>query len=544
MKAPTQSTLESDLCIASMGGAHINMPYHNIDDDKAFQVLITNETAMLVKFAICEMRDEIFGRRRFFVCFVSYLSTGMVYRCDICEDLRKIFDTTTFAFVLRQAHHSLPREELQITTMGCCTSSPYSKRIYDRDSADLDEDEEGFPVRTFGVFRAGSNLIPDDCGALPSAYGQEYLATNSDLILYEAEIDQGYGYRCLRLEYCCLLCPWGWLYVLSHGLSKVCVHCTCDEACCWLRKEYSTRTFFRIYPNRIAVNHPKVRWPWGYLGCGSWNADGVLNHPFDRGAFGFSTVHCGIIDYLLGCWPVYGGTVARHRCQCNGPVWNRMCTDCGGCWCDEWVCQICFCTYRYSGLANPEEVAFACSIALQAYFEGRQLDPGDMVECIKFWRENLSEEYDPVGRKRPVCCEPYLTPCCTCRLCYDCTHRPRKIPYHDDDVTPQMKQVSAEFMVGDEPTSSLYAHVLARYLRSTKHTTDWLSSRMIDTTSTKVLFVGRLCAGYLAAGACLDREVVVSVPRAARTVIARLASQRRLVRYTMSMMNSMRPLYS
>ena len=218
--------------------------------------------------------------------------------------------------------------------MGCCASSPYAKRVYHRDPGDLDEVE--IPARTFGTFRAGSNLIPDDCGALPGAYLDKYLPTNSDVVLYEAEMDQGYGFRCLRLEYFCLFCPWGWLYIVSKGLNKICVHCTCDEACCWLRKEYSTRSFFRIYPNRISINQPKVRWPFGYLGCGSWNADNVLNHPFDRGAFGFSVVHCGVIDYLLACWPVYGGTMARHRCQCNGPAWNRMFTDCGGCWCEEW----------------------------------------------------------------------------------------------------------------------------------------------------------------------------------------------------------------
>lgn len=35
------------------------------------------------------------------------------------------------------------------------------------------------------------------------------------------------------------------------------------------------------------------------------------------------------INYLCCIWPVYGETLARQRCQCNGPLWNRMFTDCG-----------------------------------------------------------------------------------------------------------------------------------------------------------------------------------------------------------------------
>lgn len=111
---------------------------------------------------------------------------------------------------------------------------------------------------------SGSNLVPDDCGALPSTHMAEHLATNSDLILYEADIDHGHGYRCYRLLYMWLITPIGWAYVAVQGLSVVCKHCSCDEACCWVRKEYSTRTLFRVYPNRIVVNQPKVRYPYGY----------------------------------------------------------------------------------------------------------------------------------------------------------------------------------------------------------------------------------------------------------------------------------------
>ena len=68
---------------------------------------------------------------------------------------------------------------------------------------------------------------------------------------------------------------------------------------------------------------------FGVCGCGSWAADNILSHPFDRGAFGFRPVRCGIIAYLCCTWPVYGQTVARQRCQCNGSLWPRF-FDCGG----------------------------------------------------------------------------------------------------------------------------------------------------------------------------------------------------------------------
>ena len=63
------------------------------------------------------------------------------------------------------------------------------------------------------------------------------------------------------------------------------------------------------------------------------------------------------------------------------------------------------CVYDYAAVANPEETAFACSIALQCYFEGRTVTKEDMDKCIAFWRENIAEYTDPVNRKRAVCCE-------------------------------------------------------------------------------------------------------------------------------------------
>lgn len=176
-------------------------------------------------------------------------------------------------------------------------------------------------IRYFGKNRVGSNLVPDDIAGLPSTHLQEHLASNKDVILYQAEIDHGKAWRCLSLE--CLL------IFTPKGISKIFERMSCDEPFCWVRKEYSTRTYFRVYPNRIDVNEPSCRVPFGCLGCGSWNGDKIVAHPFDRGAFGFQHVRCGAPTSLFCCMPVFGGTVARHRCQCNGPLWNRMFSDCG-----------------------------------------------------------------------------------------------------------------------------------------------------------------------------------------------------------------------
>jgi hypothetical protein len=99
------------------------------------------------------------------------------------------------------------------------------------------------------------------------------------------------------------------------------------------------------------------------------------------------------------------------------------------------------CVYRYKGLADADEAAFACSIALQAYFEGRVITPEDMQQCVKYWTENLSEQSDPIGRKRQVCCEPKCLPWPTCSLLYECFHFQRTIPYPDDQVTDELREV-------------------------------------------------------------------------------------------------------
>jgi hypothetical protein len=117
----------------------------------------------------------------------------------------------------------------------------------------------------------------------------------------------------------------------------------------------------------------------------------------------------------------------------------------GGWWCDEWICQMCFCSYQYSGLAYPDEVAFAASIALQSYFEGRAIGPDEMQQCINFWRHHISERWNPIDRKRPICCEPIIVPTPTCACCYKFSHPSRKNPYSENGSTDNLKSVYEQY---------------------------------------------------------------------------------------------------
>ena len=94
---------------------------------------------------------------------------------------------------------------------------------------------------------------------------------------------------------------------------------------------------------------------------------------------------------------------------------------------------MCFCTYRYGGFADPDEVAAASNIALQAYFEGRPITKEDMDACVEYWRRNISEQTDPIGRKREVCCEPFCVPIPSGSRMYRYTHFKRTIPYADEE---------------------------------------------------------------------------------------------------------------
>ncbi|CAB9527964.1 expressed unknown protein [Seminavis robusta] len=290
--------------------------------------------------------------------------------------------------------------------MGCCTSSPHAKRRY-LDPADLveefvdilpDNTSTGPRLRTFGRYRPNQVFVPDDIDGLPSSKLNHKLATSPNTVLYTAEIDNGKSWDFLRP--CLLIIPlWPWV-ALQWWLANGCeIHC--DLICCWVRKEYSTRTYYRVYANRIEVNDPRVRFPFGVLGCGSWTADHVLSHPFDRGAFGFHRVRFGVPSLLCCVYPTSGDVVARQRCQCNGPFWY----SCDGWWCDEWLCDMMCCTFRYNGLADGDETAFASNLALQAYYEGRHITPTQMEQCLDYWRNHISEMGDPIHRQRPVLCE-------------------------------------------------------------------------------------------------------------------------------------------
>ncbi|CAB9529109.1 expressed unknown protein [Seminavis robusta] len=333
--------------------------------------------------------------------------------------------------------------------MGCCSSSPHERRRY-LDPADLDEEyvntlpDPNIRLRTFGRYRPNQVFVPDDIDGLPSSRIRDKLATSPDTLLYTAEIDNGMAWRCVR--------PC-WIVFFQILLTNGCkVHC--DEMCCWLRKEYSSRTYYRVYANRIEINNPSAR-VFGMLGCGSWAADHVLSHPFDRGAFGFRRVPRGVLPLVCCVFPMFGDVVARQRCQCNGPLWYS-CTD--GWWCDEWPCDMMCCTYRYQGLADGDESAMASSLALQAYFEGRSFTQAQMEQCLQYWRDHVSEMGDPVHRKRPVLCQDTCSvPSCVPseKIYQSICQCPRKMPPHYEP-TPELQQVYDQYETQRQRQIKLY----------------------------------------------------------------------------------------
>jgi hypothetical protein len=98
-------------------------------------------------------------------------------------------------------------------------------------------------------------------------------------------------------------------------------------------------------------------------------------------------------------------------------------------------------------LAYPDEAAFAASIALQSYFEGRTMTPEDMSKCLDYWRNNISERFDVANKKRPICCEPYYIPAPGCTRCYKCLHPKRSIPYEDEKTTDQVREAYDKYEV-------------------------------------------------------------------------------------------------
>lgn len=120
--------------------------------------------------------------------------------------------------------------------MGCCVSSPYTRRRY-RDPGDLDEDY--LPLRTFGGFRPGASVhVPDDVDGLFSTHilrddDHRHLASDTGPILYEAELDLGYGFRCCRpLFCCCFFVPHCWVILARALLTCNFSFLSCDEVRC------------------------------------------------------------------------------------------------------------------------------------------------------------------------------------------------------------------------------------------------------------------------------------------------------------------------
>ena len=123
----------------------------------------------------------------------------------------------------------------------------------------------------------------------------------------------------------------GILLLGSERVSRVCADATVvyemRSSCTQLRRSsltpsprrYTTRTFFRVYANRIEINQPVLRFPFGILGCGSWNADNIVTHPFDRGAFGFQRMNACTNAYCCCVFPIYGDVIPRRstfeRCR-------------------------------------------------------------------------------------------------------------------------------------------------------------------------------------------------------------------------------------
>ena len=331
--------------------------------------------------------------------------------------------------------------------MGCISSSPHQQRCYEQTDGGRSK-----PF-LFGKYRAGTEaggvLIPSDIDGLPSC--QILSNFKNTAPLYVAQNDEGEAFKCCANWALALPCCWP--RAVSMGWNQLSSLCDCTPICCWVKKELSTRTVYRVFSNRIEVSMPSTRFPWACLGCGSWNIDNVRPYVFDRGAFGFRRVRCGSKSHCCCLWEPFGGVVGRQRCPCNGSPWPRAASDCGGWWCDEWLCLYCGCHYHYHGLADPDEAAFASNAALQAYFEGRALDGAAMARLVAFYRARLApaplrlpggqQSQSQAPRDWPVGCLNALCPCPAGLAAYEATHPPRRPPAHGS--TPETARVYEKY---------------------------------------------------------------------------------------------------
>lgn len=179
-------------------------------------------------------------------------------------------------------------------------------------------------------------------------------------------------------------------------------NCACRLPAC---PPADQRAYLHVYSNRIEVNQPSVRCPWGVLGCGSWNEDHVAVHYFDRGAFGFRRVPCASRFHCCCAWEPFGEVLGRQRCPCNGPLVDGKGTvRCGQWCCDHWLCATCCCHYHYPGAQPRTRYPCACGAAAL-----RALNPRPKRACAPHTRPQAWRTRRRRRRLRRWRCRPSST---------------------------------------------------------------------------------------------------------------------------------------
>lgn len=148
-----------------------------------------------------------------------------------------------------------------------------------------------------------------------------------------------------------------------HARARVCAQCSATHI-----RTYALRVhaLALLRCSRIEANYPTIRFPWGFLGCGSWNEDNVRVHHFDRGSFGFRQVPCGSPYHCCFIWEPFGEVVGRQRCPCNGPLYSHGKLNCNQWCCDHWCMTLCCCHYQYPGARTARSALLRRRCSLQA----------------------------------------------------------------------------------------------------------------------------------------------------------------------------------